>query len=431
MALFGALLRRTAIQRSNFAIAFQIRSLRSPRLNVIIGDRLKSDAGQESLPTRTAGPSMAKRTAQESFTNISTQSRPELKEPYLEYKPSGDENSERPASTGPLEYTNEEKAKFAEIAEIAEDDRYKNFKLDPFDSGFLDSNEPKAKPDYVIAELVEEVEVLQKLAQLGVQIHKWQNKQSLVAKIITLDWKDDCGPRIQYLYNQAGITYAEIPKLLTKNPLILCEEFRNLRERVEYLYAWRADKLDEGGWGLTVKNVKRILREDALWLSFPVERIRNRVRFFINQFQLSADELRRLTIQCPRALTYSLRNIVLFRLFMIEELGFPFEDLQKMIIRTPKLLTQNRTHLRLRFDCLQNLIGFGRQDLVDNSKVLIVRDYRLKERLGFLRHLNRAQFNREKPNYISALDMATTRDENFVTKVAKSTMKEYKDYLKS
>lgn len=63
-------------------------------------------------------------------------------------------------------------------------------------------------------------------------------------------------------------------------------------------------------------------------------------------------------------------------------------------------------------------------------KVLYAREGRLKERLGFLRHLDRAQFNAKLPGYVSPYDIAATSDEVFLEKVAKSTPEEYENYLK-
>lgn len=69
--------------------------------------------------------------------------------------------------------------------------------------------------------------------------------------------------------------------------------------------------------------------------------------------------------------------------------------------------------------------------IVQFPEVLLSREFRLKQRHGFLKFLGKAQYNPQKDLYISPEKLVEGDDENFVLNVAKSNMVTYDRYLKT
>jgi mTERF domain-containing protein len=74
---------------------------------------------------------------------------------------------------------------------------------------------------------------------------------------------------------------------------------------------------------------------------------------------------------------------------------------------------------------------FSHEDIARCPDLLGVRESRLKNRIGFLKKIGKAQFDPEKPNYVSFKMMYAGDDSEFATKVAKSSVLEYNNYMKS
>ncbi|XP_022657003.1 transcription termination factor 3, mitochondrial-like isoform X2 [Varroa destructor] len=295
--------------------------------------------------------------------------------------------------------------------------------------------EPLPMIDLVRSEKLREnskkkVEVIQKLIHLGVSMYEWDKKPHITQNIIKLDWNRDCEPRIELLVNHGGVDPADLSIILTKNPLLLCEEFQLLDTRIKYLQAEISAKWNEGGWGMKSNEIGRIITKDPFWLSFSVERLENRLDFFKNQFKLDKNMLKKLMTIYPKVITANLRMLILNKLSMSDEFGFKFHEIQNVLMTAPKLFTMNKQHLLLRFDILHGEIGYDHEMIATVPKVLFCRDFRLKQRLEFLRHLDRAQFNPKLPAFVTPIQIATTSDEIFVTKVAKSTMEEFENFIK-
>lgn len=54
----------------------------------------------------------------------------------------------------------------------------------------------------------------------------------------------------------------------------------------------------------------------------------------------------------------------------------------------------------------------------------------MKHRIGFLEHIGKAQFDPEKPNYVSFGMIYEGDDSTFAIKVAKSSVLEFNEYMK-
>lgn len=76
-------------------------------------------------------------------------------------------------------------------------------------------------------------------------------------------------------------------------------------------------------------------------------------------------------------------------------------------------------------------MGIHHEQLVKVPEILLCREFKLKERHGFLNFLGRAQYDPSKPLYISPKTLVTAEDRDFVVKICDSNMESYQDYLKT
>ena len=84
-----------------------------------------------------------------------------------------------------------------------------------------------------------------------------------------------------------------------------------------------------------------------------------------------------------------------------------------------------------RFDIIHNVMGIPHQRIADFPDVLLTRAFKLKERHEYLVFLNRAQYDPKKPNFISLQDIATTNDQDFCQRCAKTSVAQFNDFLKT
>lgn len=83
------------------------------------------------------------------------------------------------------------------------------------------------------------------------------------------------------------------------------------------------------------------------------------------------------------------------------------------------------------FDYLHNTVKFPHEAFLLCPALFLVRESRLRHRIGFLEKVGKAQFDPTKPNYVSFPMIYEGDDIEFSTKVADSSVLEYNEYLKS
>lgn len=76
-------------------------------------------------------------------------------------------------------------------------------------------------------------------------------------------------------------------------------------------------------------------------------------------------------------------------------------------------------------------MGLTHNMIIQFPEVLTSREFRLRQRHGFLKMLGRAQYDPEKDLYISPKKVVEGTDYQFVQNVAKSDIKTYELYLKT
>lgn len=116
---------------------------------------------------------------------------------------------------------------------------------------------PIASPSFNIASFVNKSHFLQQMMNLGVSIHKWDNKQDVCSWIVKLDFKRNAEPVIKFLVDK-GIPPDALGKYLTLNPHIFKENIEDLEIRTNYLYAKN----------FTPDMVAKIFIRNPYWLLF-------------------------------------------------------------------------------------------------------------------------------------------------------------------
>lgn len=93
--------------------------------------------------------------------------------------------------------------------------------------------------------------------------------------------------------------------------------------------------------------------------------------------------------------------------------------------------TKGPPTLLRRFDFIHNTVKFSHEHIARSPKLLLTREGRLRGRIGYLQFLGRAQFNPEKPNFISTEDIIEGDDSHFAVHIAKSSVIHFNEYLKT
>jgi len=208
---------------------------------------------------------------------------------------------------------------------------------------------------------------------------------------------------------------------LTKNPHILKESIENLQTRVDYLKSKK----------FASKEIKMVLSENPYWLCFSTRRIDRRLGYFQRTFKLSGPQVRKLACDSPTLITYNLALIKDATFKIKDEMGFEANEIVTLLLAQPNIWKIHPTKLWLRFDYLHNELQFSHENLVRSPELLMTSVTKMRERVGFLQLLGRAQFDPEKPNFVSADNLINGDDGHFAVQVAKHSVVEFNEYLKT
>lgn len=186
--------------------------------------------------------------------------------------------------------------------------------------------EPMLRPTFNLAAYVQKSETLQQFLKLGVNLHKL-DALGAGQFVANLDFMRDVQPYILFLTKDVGLPVEEVGNLLTYNPNILKENLDDMQTRVNYLQLKRF-KSDE---------IVRIISKNARWLNYSTHEIDERLGFFQKNFQLTGNEVRFLTVTCPRLITYHLQAIKEMSFGVKEECCFEPDEMKKILLKCPKL----------------------------------------------------------------------------------------------
>jgi mTERF domain-containing protein len=261
---------------------------------------------------------------------------------------------------------------------------------------------------------------IQKLVQLGVKIYKWERKYGIPEFILKLDFQRDIEHYLRFLVD-VGVEPDNLGYHVTLNPHLLKESIENLNIRLDYLKSKN----------FSVEEIAQIINANPFWLSFSTRRIDRRLGYFQRTFELGGQQVRSLACKCPRLVTSNLGRTKDVTFKIKDCMGFEPKEIVTILLAHPEIWRIHPTKLWQRFDYLHNELKFSHEDLMHSPKLLLTALTTLGERVGFLQKLGRAQFNPEKPNFVSADNLIEGDDADFVVRIAKSSVVEFNEYLKT
>merc|ERR1712071_485090 len=279
---------------------------------------------------------------------------------------------------------------------------------------------PVLPPTFNLAAYVNKSELLQQMVKLGVSLHHWERMNDVSAMMLTKDFHRDIKPTIQFLVDN-GVDPDALGKVFTKNPFIFNTSLEDLKIRNNYLEYKKFDK----------EMISKIYTRNPFWLAFSTQRIDTRLGLFQKIFQLSGNEIRQVAVREPRLITSKMRNVQLMNFGFREEMGFEEDQVKSLLVSKPKLWLMQKQSLVNRFDYLHNVIEMDHETIMKFPAVLTCREFRLRQRHQFLRHLERDQYNPKLPNYVSPLHIISSSDSHFAFHVAKSSLLHFTDFCKT
>ena len=179
---------------------------------------------------------------------------------------------------------------------------------------------PFLQPTYNLASLVNRSPMLQKMVELGVELHHWDRIKGAADQVLKKDFEVDVQPVIRFLVD-IGVHPDSLGGFFTRNPFLLTVSLDDLHTRHNYLESKKFSK----------EAISRICTRNPFWLQFRYQsprifslpaffsqkkiyffstaRIDARLAFFKDLFDLSASELRQLSAKEPRLITSKLDRV--------------------------------------------------------------------------------------------------------------------------
>lgn len=194
------------------------------------------------------------------------------------------------------------------------------------DDELLAAPPPLLRPTHNLAAYVNKSVTLQRLIELGVDLHRIERRKGLAEFVLRLDFQRDVRQHLQFL-NDVGVAASELGPFITKNPLIFRESIDDLQTRFNYLQSKRF-QADE---------IQRIVVKNPFWLMFRTQRIDARLGYFQKSFDLLGNEIRALSVRQPKVITYNLEAIRQCSFTVREEFGFNADESKALLLAAPKI----------------------------------------------------------------------------------------------
>ena len=279
-----------------------------------------------------------------------------------------------------------------------------------------------AQPTSTLVSLVNTSDTLQRLVDLGVQLHVWdtRGKIDLAAK---LEFSRDVVPMIRFL-TDIGVSIDNVGRVLTFCPQLMEEREEDLMSRVAYLVSK----------GFSRSDIDKIVTGSPSWLLFSVRGIDARLGFFQKTFNLTGSEVRSIAVTKPTLIVWSgtptkvKRNLFSYN----EEMGFTQEELRKMVVACPDILKiSDVSQIQHQFELLHNVAKIPHEILSQFPASLRASAMVTRPRIQFLQALGRDQFDPDQPNYISPDMLTVISDQEFCNKSAKCSEQLFNKFQKT
>lgn len=279
---------------------------------------------------------------------------------------------------------------------------------------------PNITPTYNFAKFADQSRTLQELVKLGVELYKLEKDREIVEMFLSLDFDRDMKPYIQFLHD-CGVESENLGWFITRNPRIFKEDMDDLYTRIRYLRAHN----------FTPEMIKEIVNKHPPWLSFKTVQLDSRLGHFQNTFYLNGYQVRCLTTQCPKLITYDMRRIRYSTFAVKEVMGFDKDETKLVLLKAPRVWIRAKTEVVNTFDYLHNSMELSHAAICKEPQVLLCRRSRLEKRHKFLVQLKKDQYDPTKPLYVSPLTLVRGSDLEFCKNIAKISIHTYNEYLKS
>lgn len=186
--------------------------------------------------------------------------------------------------------------------------------------------EPMLRPSFNLAAYVQKSETLQQFIKLGVNLNRL-DKLNVGQFIANLDFKRDVEAHILLLTKDIGVPIEQLGNFFTKNPRILKESLDDIQVRVNYLELKR----------FTRDEIVTIITRNPFWLSHSTRDIDERLGFFQKHFRLIGNEVRLLTVSCPKLITYDMVEVQKISFSVREECTFTEDEVRQLVLKCPKI----------------------------------------------------------------------------------------------
>lgn len=198
----------------------------------------------------------------------------------------------------------------------------------PFDrcNEDLSHIEPYITPTYNFAKFADQSNTIQQLVKLGVELYKLERDKEVIEMFLSLDFDKNIKPYIQFL-SDCGVTPENLGYFITRNPKIFKEDIDDLYTRIRYLRYHN----------FSVKMIESIVNKHPPWLSFETREIDKRLGHFQHIFKLNGDQIRILTVKCPKLITYDMRRIKNSTFAVTEEMGFNKFETRNILLEAPRV----------------------------------------------------------------------------------------------
>lgn len=303
----------------------------------------------------------------------------------------------------------------------------KKCERDPFkpvsltDKTFLRELEPPLKKSFNLASFVNSSVTLQKLLSLGVSLFDIENTNSEAAILITkLDFEKDCLPRINFLVEN-GLKKENLGRFLSEYPLIFSEDLENLQIRINYLESR----------GFSRSMITKALNRSSHIISHKTKTTDFKLGQVQVEFNLTNAQLRSIVIAYPAIISLPKEQFIQVKFVLSEEFGFKQQEIVELILAQPKLLEFTRFSLVERLEFIHNCMGLSHTNIVRFPKLITSPLVEIRHRHLYLEKLNRNQYDPTKPLYVPVHTLYMTSDMEFCLKYAKTSLRDYKLFVKS
>lgn len=276
------------------------------------------------------------------------------------------------------------------------------------------------QPSFNMAPYVNESPTLSNLVKIGVSLADIEKREGAADIIIKLDFEKDVQPFLLFL-KDVGVDDENIGRVITKNPYLLKEDLQDLKARINYLRSKN----------FSTESVSSIVTRNPYMLSMRVERVDAKLGFYQKEFKLTGTDIRKAITKCPLLITKNKEIMKRTILYIADNLGFTKWEMKQIFITTPRVYIKHTGLLGPNFDFLHNVMGLSHKDILLWPQIFLTRTFIIEQRHRYLVSLGRAQYNPKKENYISLRDLVRGSDADFCENVAKSSVEQFNEFVKT